>query len=141
MCRTARPARTVTWSATSECSVYETVLVGTDGSVTASEAVARAVTLGAATGATVHVLFVGAADRADDVLRQAIAPYDEVELVTHHREGDPANAIVAAARELGADCIVVGNKGMTGARRFVLGSVPNKVTHNAPCDILVAATH
>ena len=62
-------------------------------------------------------------------------------LQTHHREGDPASALVAAARDLAVDCIVVGNKGMTGARRFVLGSVPNKVSHNAPCDVLIAATH
>ena len=49
------------------------------------------------------------------------------------REGDPADAILDVAEERGADLIVVGNHGMTGAKRFLLGSVPNKVSHHAPC--------
>ena len=44
------------------------------------------------------------------------------------RQGDPADAILDVAEEQGADLIVVGNKGMTGAKRFLLGSVPNKVS-------------
>jgi nucleotide-binding universal stress UspA family protein len=40
----------------------------------------------------------------------------------------------------GADLIVVGNKGMTGARRFLLGNVPNKVSHHAPCSVLIVRT-
>jgi len=59
---------------------------------------------------------------------------------THAREGEPADAILDVAEETGADLIVVGNKGMTGARRFLLGSVPNKISHHAPCGVLIART-
>jgi nucleotide-binding universal stress UspA family protein len=56
------------------------------------------------------------------------------------REGDPADAILDVAEEQKADLIVVGNKGMTGAKRFLLGSVPNKVSHHAPCSVMIIRT-
>jgi nucleotide-binding universal stress UspA family protein len=59
---------------------------------------------------------------------------------TFAREGDPADAILDVAEEKNADLIVVGNKGMTGARRFLLGSVPNKVSHHAPCNVMIVRT-
>ena len=62
------------------------------------------------------------------------------EVRTHARQGDPADALLDVAEELGADVIVVGNKGMTGAKRFLLGSVPNKVSHHAPCSVLIIRT-
>jgi nucleotide-binding universal stress UspA family protein len=62
------------------------------------------------------------------------------EIQTHAREGDPADAILDVAEEINADLIVVGNKGMTGARRFLLGSVPNKVSHHAPCSVIIIRT-
>ena len=62
------------------------------------------------------------------------------EVQTHAREGDPADAILDVAEEVKADLIVVGNKGMTGARRFLLGSVPNKVSHHAPCSVIIVRT-
>jgi nucleotide-binding universal stress UspA family protein len=63
-----------------------------------------------------------------------------VEVETHAREGDPADAILDVAEEQGVDLIVVGNKGMTGAKRFLLGSVPNKVSHHAPCSVMIIRT-
>jgi nucleotide-binding universal stress UspA family protein len=63
-----------------------------------------------------------------------------VDVKTFAREGDPADAILDVAEEEGADLIVVGNKGMTGAKRFLLGSVPNKVSHHAPCSVLIIRT-
>ena len=63
-----------------------------------------------------------------------------VRVETHAREGDPADAILDVAEEQGADLIVVGNKGMTGAKRFLLGSVPNKVSHHAPCSVMIIRT-
>jgi nucleotide-binding universal stress UspA family protein len=63
-----------------------------------------------------------------------------VKVETFAREGDPADAILDVAEEQGADLIVVGNKGMTGAKRFLLGSVPNKVSHHAPCSVLIIRT-
>ena len=63
-----------------------------------------------------------------------------VEVEIFARQGDPADAILDVAEETKADLIVVGNKGMTGARRFLLGSVPNKVSHHAPCSVLIIRT-
>ena len=59
---------------------------------------------------------------------------------TFARQGDAADAILDVAEEQLADLIVVGNKGMTGAKRFLLGSVPNKVSHHAPCSVLIVRT-
>jgi nucleotide-binding universal stress UspA family protein len=57
----------------------------------------------------------------------------------HVTEGDPADGIVRAAAERGTDLIVVGNKGMTGMRRF-LSSVPSRVARHAPCHVLLVKT-
>src|SRR5581483_10261643 len=62
------------------------------------------------------------------------------EVETFARVGDAADAIVDVAEEQRCDLIVVGNKGMTGAKRFLLGSVPNKVSHHAPCSVLIVRT-
>ena len=64
----------------------------------------------------------------------------KVDVVTHPREGDPADAILDVAEENDADLVLVGNKGMTGARRFLLGSVPNKISHHSPCDVWIVKT-
>ena len=69
-----------------------------------------------------------------------VAKEDGVAVEVHARQGDPADAILDVAEETKADLIVVGNKGMTGARRFLLGSVPNKVSHHAPCSVLIIRT-
>ena len=75
-------------------------------------------------------------------LRDAAEEIEEagIEVETFAREGDPADAILDVAEERSADLIVVGNKGMTGAKRFLLGSVPNKVSHHAPCSVLIVRT-
>ena len=57
----------------------------------------------------------------------------------HVIPGDPGDAILMVAEEVNADLIVVGNKGMRGARR-VLGSVPNKVAHGTETSILIVDT-
>jgi len=36
--------------------------------------------------------------------------------------------------------VIIGNKGMTGAKRFLLGSVPDKISHHAPCSVLIVRT-
>jgi nucleotide-binding universal stress UspA family protein len=59
---------------------------------------------------------------------------------TFARQGDAADAIIDVAEEVRSDLIVVGNRGMTGAKRFLLGSVPNKVSHHAPCSVLIVRT-
>jgi nucleotide-binding universal stress UspA family protein len=69
------------------------------------------------------------------VAREAGVPVN-----VYPRQGDPADAILDVAEEQDADLVVVGNKGMTGAKRFLLGSVPNKVSHHAPCSVLIIRT-
>ena len=78
----------------------------------------------------------------DAALEAAAAPAREegVEVNVYARQGDPADAILDVAEERGADLIVVGNKGMSGAKRFLLGSVPNRVSHHAPCSVLIIRT-
>ena len=63
-----------------------------------------------------------------------------VEAECYARRGDPAEAILDVAEEQEADLIVVGSKGMHGSRRFLLGSVPDKVSHHAPCSVLIVRT-
>jgi nucleotide-binding universal stress UspA family protein len=149
--------------------VYKSIVVGTDGSHTAAEAVRRAARLAAASDARLHVvvayrsataaawgyamatpavtadfseLEAQAREHAGSVLEQVQQQLrgDVPELEVHARAGDAADVILDIAEEQGADLIVVGNRGMTGARRFLLGSVPNKVAHHAMCDVLIAST-
>jgi nucleotide-binding universal stress UspA family protein len=147
--------------------MYGSIVVGTDGSDTAKEAVRQAAELAKAMGA--QVLLVSAyepvpesrlrherSDVPEDV-SWMVNPREDVQAVlddeaeriteagvaeveTFAREGDPADAILDVAEEKNADLIVVGNKGMTGARRFLLGSVPNKVSHHAPCNVMIVRT-
>jgi len=63
-----------------------------------------------------------------------------VEVNTYARQGDPSDAIIDVAEERGSDLIIVGNKGMTGAKRFLLGSVPDKISHHAPCSVMIIRT-
>jgi nucleotide-binding universal stress UspA family protein len=144
--------------------VYERIVVGTDGSDRAKRAVEEATRLAKAEGASLHLVSAyeplrgarisgapeGAARvwaTAPDTLVQrvieeaaAAVRIAGVQVETYARTGDPADALLDVAREADADLIVVGNRGMHGARRFVLGSVPNKVTHQAHCNVLVVAT-
>jgi nucleotide-binding universal stress UspA family protein len=146
--------------------VFASIVVGTDGSETAREAVARAIGLAAAHGAELRIVSayepvpaarlseesqevpadlqwaINPREDVDGTLREAAATAwaGGVKAETYARRGDPADAILDVAEEQGADLIVVGNKGMTGARRFLLGSVPNRVSHHAPCSVLIIRT-
>ena len=121
---------------------YDTILVGTDGSETAVRAVTRAAAIANAVGARLVIAFVGDAEQGRTVLDRALAavagtvPPAETRLLS----GDPADALLGLAAAEKVDLIVVGNKGMAGAQRFLLGSVPNKISHRASCDVLVAYT-
>jgi nucleotide-binding universal stress UspA family protein len=123
-------------------SPYSVVLVGTDGSETAGRAVERAAAVASVCSARLIVAFVGEAEPGREVLDRATAtlagmvPPPETRLLS----GDPADALLGLAAAEHADLVVVGNKGMSGAQRFLLGSVPNKVSHRAGCDVLVAHT-
>lgn len=141
----------------------EKIIVGSDGSETATEAVREAVRIAKALSAELHVVMstkalrearlVGAPEGVKPVygsmqggigeaaVEQAVASA-RLEGVTsegHLLDRDPADALLEVARELGASMIVVGNRGMSGGRRL-LGSVPNKVSHEATCNVLIVAT-
>lgn len=146
--------------------MFQTIVVGTDGSETAGKAVREATGLAKAVGGKVALVsayepisqarlrdeareapedlqwLVNPREDVDATLEEAakLVRGEGVEVDTFAREGDPADAILDVAEESGADLIVVGNKGMTGAKRFLLGSVPNKVSHHAPCSVLIIRT-
>lgn len=146
--------------------MFSRIVVGTDGSETAAEAVAQAVGLAKLSGAQLDIVSAYepvSKRRVEDEARDAppdvqyeIGPREDVNLVldaaaaaarkeglevqTHPVEGNPGDAILEVAEKTEADLIVVGNKGMTGARRFLLGSVPNNVSHHAPCSVLIVRT-
>lgn len=116
------------------------VLVGTDGSRTATIALDRALELASAAGADVTVITVGPSDWAQEVLDKAAARAAAagVDVKAEHLVGDPASVILDRAGAF--DLVVVGNRGMTGAARFLLGSVPNKVSHHTTTDLLIVKT-
>ncbi|HEV2980164.1 MAG TPA: universal stress protein [Solirubrobacteraceae bacterium] len=146
--------------------MFRSIVVGTDGSDTATQAVRQAVDLASAVGAKLELVsayepvseqrLAGERRDAPEDLQWAIGPREDVdakleaaaaiarergvEVDLSPRQGDPADAILDVAEERDADLIVVGNKGMTGAKRFLLGSVPNKVSHHAPCSVLIIRT-
>jgi nucleotide-binding universal stress UspA family protein len=146
--------------------LFTRIVVGTDGSETAAGAVSQAIELAKLTGAQLSIVSAYqpvSGRRVRDEQSQApadvqheIGPREDVNLVleaaaaearkagievtTHPIEADPADAILNTAEETKADLIVVGNKGMTGARRYLLGSVPNNVSHHAPCSVMIVRT-
>jgi nucleotide-binding universal stress UspA family protein len=116
------------------------LLVGTDGSVTAMRAVDRAVELAAGIGARLTVLSAGQPEQVEKAIAAAgeRAEAAGVPWEGAPRDGDPATCIVEASEE--HDLTVVGNRGMTGTARFLLGSVPNKVSHHIASDLLIVKT-
>jgi nucleotide-binding universal stress UspA family protein len=116
------------------------VLIGFDGSPTAARALDRGVQVAKAIGASVTVVTAGREQWAEDVLAEASERVRAagVDVTTEHHDGDPAAVLVERVAEHGL--LVVGNKGMTGARRFLLGSVPNKVSHHVTADLLIVKT-
>ncbi len=146
--------------------MFTRIVVGTDGSETAEEAVRQALDLAKLSSAALSIVsaYAPVSERkVKDQQRDApadvqyeLGPREDVNLVldaaaaaareegvevqTHPVEGDPAEAILNVAEQTKADLIVVGNKGMTGARRFLLGSVPNKISHHAPSSLMIVRT-
>lgn len=148
--------------------MYRTVVVGTDGSETAGRAVEAAAELAKSYGARLVVVTAFTHDekaeteavsqrgvpddlrftltdrsQAEDLARtgRAVAKAAGVaDVVIATDEGPPGDVLLGVAEDHGAELVVVGSKGMTGASRFVLGSVANTVSHHAPCDVLVVHT-
>jgi len=146
--------------------LLKSIIVGTDGSDTAAGAVRAAIELANQSGATLKI--VSAFEPVSKVrLREetreapadvqwAINPREDVDAVLAEaigwakeggvsaeavaREGDAADTLLDVAEECGCDLIVVGNKGMAGVKRFLLGSVPDRVAHHSPCSVLIVHT-
>jgi nucleotide-binding universal stress UspA family protein len=141
------------------------ILVGTDGSDTSMGAVQQAAELAGQTGATLHIACVvnlardvaaaslgsfvipeGFDDQAQAAGQAAITRASEIagqytpNVQGHVLQGDIAASLMALAENIPVDILVVGSKGMTGAARFLLGSVPNRCAHHAPCSVLIVRT-
>jgi len=146
--------------------MYRRIVVGTDGSPSAAKAVSKAAELAELMSAELHIVSairvgspamleaavpvpVAIADKTWEadresalgrILEEARKPLDgRLDVQTHALSGDPGEAILEVATAIAADLIVVGNRGMQGYRR-VLGSVPNHVSHSAPCSLLIVQT-
>lgn len=145
--------------------MFSNIVVGTDGSDTAKLAVSVATELAKQHGAVLHLVnaykvpsvgpglvqagTVGVFDEtmsaealksaSMDVLAEAAKATGDVKVESHSRRGNAADAVIGVAKDVGADVIVVGSKGMRGARRMI-GSVPNSIAHRAPCHVMVAKT-
>jgi nucleotide-binding universal stress UspA family protein len=148
--------------------MYQSIVVGTDGSASAQIAVDAATELARLTGATLHVVHahkvasgthfaagseIGAApidivatneaisSEARALVDRAAEPAQRAGVTTksHCVGGDPVDALLDAAEATDADLVVVGNRGMTGVRRL-LGSVPSKLSHHCPASILIVDT-
>lgn len=147
----------------------KTIVVGTDGSPRAGEAVLRAADLAARCGAELHVVSaykplnteawmsaaVSAGGMAVDLrdlpdpgegvrehldgLAERLAADHGIAVTPHVRAGSAADVLLDVAEQVDADVLVVGNRGMSGARRM-LGSVPNTISHHAPCAVMIVPT-
>jgi nucleotide-binding universal stress UspA family protein len=122
--------------------VYKRILVGTDGSPTAAKAVDRAVELAKVSDGSLTILTAGRGEQAKEIVDREAARHAKagVKIDTRVDDRDPSTALVEAADEGDYDLLVVGNKGMTGAGRFFLGSVPNKVSHHVQRSLLIVRT-
>lgn len=146
--------------------MFKSIVVGTDGSSTATGAVTSAINIARALGARLHIVCVynnahistaiasgasvpssfaevdrAASDYTAAVLEEARrrAQAEGLDVLVHPCMGSPAEMLLSIAEGEGADLIVVGNRGMKGVRR-ILGSVPNHVAHHAPCAVMIVPT-
>ena len=143
--------------------LFQTILVGTDGSAPAEAAVDHAIGLAAALSARLVIVSAyepvtkaavgGASVRGGEEAwnspshAAALALLESaggraraagvLRVESDARQGHPADAIIDIAEEKEADLIVIGHQGLRGAQRFLLGSVSTKVSHHAPCSVLI----
>jgi nucleotide-binding universal stress UspA family protein len=134
------------------------IVVGTDGSPGAEAAIQKVIELAPGPGSTVQLVAaypgrsalerIGMTAKQDTIDLRGVA-YDVLardehrlrdagfEVEKHAREGDPAQVLLDVAAEKDAELIVVGARGSTGHRRFLLGSVAGKLAHHAPTSLLI----
>jgi nucleotide-binding universal stress UspA family protein len=129
--------------------MYGRIVVGVAKTDSAKRAVDVAVDLAQRYGAELHLVM--AFDRGSTAVdseprKQAesflasIRAAVPVPVQVHAIPGAPADTVLMVADEVGADLVVVGNRGMQGTARRVLGSVPNTIAHGASCSVLIADT-
>jgi len=147
--------------------MYRSIVVGTDGSPTARRAVEHAAAICRSTAAPMQLVtvdrppsmtgvaspeaamfmssMVASAGDALEATRMELEDQADkvraegVEVSVHLRQGEPADCLMAVAELTQSDLIVVGSRGMHGARRFI-GSVPNRVAHRASTSVLIVRT-
>ncbi len=143
--------------------MYDTIVVGTDGSAGATKAVVHAASLAALAGAQLHVamarpsipalvspdMMVATAEwttASDQATQTALGSAAEAAaaagatVTTHQLAGDPADALLSLCESVDADLLVIGSRGMQGARRFLLGSVSSRCAHHADRSVLIVHT-
>ena len=143
--------------------MFQRIVVGTDGSESATNALKEAARLAALCSAELHVVsgyhpkgalsvtgagssvepwMVDSEYQVEGILRDAadLARREKIQVTTHHEAGNPAKALVTIADQVDADLIVVGNRGMKGLKGKMLGSVPNEGSHHASCAVLILNT-
>lgn len=144
--------------------MYQRIVLGTDGSDRSRRALDHAAQLARLTGAELHLVqglgspvvmagtegAIAAATIADEETVAEVARHldafaaplrrDGLTVEVHVRPQAGARAVCSLAEEIDADLIVVGNRGMSSASRFILGSVPNSISHHAPCSVLIVDT-
>jgi nucleotide-binding universal stress UspA family protein len=132
--------------------MIQRILVGTDTSAAADLAVRAAAELARAHQAEMLVLYVKPPLDAREVFDPHKAPdpnrylgsisqrFPDLRTRTRQEDGDAARAICLVAAEERADMIVVGNRGLRGKRRTLLGSVPGTIVRNAPTSVYIVDT-
>lgn len=115
--------------------MYERIVVGTDLSKTARVATDRAAGLARRLDAELHLVHAGR--DPGEAFAKLAADYGGTPVVA---PGNPAEVLLSETERLRGDLLVVGSVGMSGARRFLLGSVPNKISHHAGTDLLIVKT-
>ena len=131
--------------------MFETVVIATDGSESAARAVRMALDFSERFDATVHAIYVvdsgelresleaaleTAADEALSFVEDCVAGEADADVVTAVREGEPAEEIIAYAREVDADVIATGTRGRHGDHAFLLGSVAEATVRRSPVPVL-----
>ena len=128
--------------------MYRRIVVGVAKTDSAKRAVEVAIDLAARYEAELHLVMafdrggtaLDSAPRKDaEAFLASLAAAAPVRVQLHAIPGDPADTVLMVADEVKADLVVVGNRGMQGARR-ILGSVPNTIAHGAACSVLIADT-
>jgi nucleotide-binding universal stress UspA family protein len=120
---------------------YGRILIASDGSATADRAARKGLELAQEIDAPVTLVFVGHPATGKLVMEDTVAMYGEgVDVEIRLQQGNPAELILQTAKEVAADVIVVGNRGLQGAKGFLLGSVPETVLDGADVDVLLCRT-